>query len=290
MSTTEQLAESFARRIAFAVERGIARVDLPVRPPTFDRLVALDGNHNFRDCGGYPAGAGRTMRRGLVYRSDHLADLGDEDLATISALGLRVVHDFRLDSELERQPSRLPTGTGAPTVMRLGTSDIATIDESVIDVIREMMNGTRPLPDASFWQDNYLDMLSAGHRMLVGFIRSVATPEHQPSLHHCTGGKDRTGLSTALLHRLLGMSDDDIIDDFLLTNLYRTPYRVDALREGMAANGINVIDAIPVLGVGRTPIERVLQFWDANSGAEAYALDGGATPSELASLRIGLVE
>ena len=280
--------QNFAELLSFAQSRGVRRADLPAKAPTFDRLVHLDGNHNFRDAGGYNGAEGRQMRRHLVFRSDHLADLTDMDRRRVSELGLRVVHDFRLPSERLRQPSHLATSSEAPVVL-LATSDASGIDATVVDVIRDMLAGLRPLPHATFWEHHYLEMIAVAQSMLVGFLRSIATPGRLPSLHHCTGGKDRTGISTALLHRLLGVSDADIMDDFLLTNLYRTPLRVDALRADMTKKGIDVVKAIPILGVTREPLLKVLRHWDANGGAEAYALDGGATPAELAYLRATLL-
>ena len=271
----------FDERLAYATARGIVRDDLPRRAPSFERRLALDGNYNFRDAGGYRVSDGRFMRRGAIFRSDHLAALTDDDVAMVASLGLRRVHDFRLAAERDRQPSRLPTGPDAAEIVLLGTADFSSLDESVIDVIRDMLAGTRPLPEPDFWEGNYLDMVQTSQRMLVGYLRSVAQPGALPSLHHCTGGKDRTGVSTALLHRILGVSDDDITDDFLLTNLYRTAYRVDDLREGFAARGISVSDALPILGVSRQPLNAVLAYWDAGGGALAYALDGGATVEEL---------
>ena len=280
---------SFDERLALAMSEGIARDDLPSRAPTFEPLVGLSGNYNFRDAGGYSTRSGRTMRRGLVFRSDHLADLTDGDVDIVAGLGIRTVYDFRLESERIRQPSRLPLGDEAPDVVLLGTSDFNAVDESVIDVIRDMLAGLRPLPSADFWEHNYLDMLNVAQLMLVGYVRSVAAIDRLPSVHHCTGGKDRTGLATALLHRLLGVSDADIVDDFLRTNLYRTPSRAAALRPGLAEKGIDVADALGVLGVTRASMVGVLNRWDGGGGAEAYALDGGLTGAELQRVRDNLL-
>lgn len=271
----------FEERLAYAIARGISRDDLPGRAPSFERRVPLAGNYNFRDAGGYAVGDGRVMRRGVIFRSDHLAALTDDDVATVAALRLRRVHDFRLAGERERQPSRLPVGPDGAEIVLLGTADFSSLDESVIDVIRDVLAGTRPLPEPDFWEGNYLDMVQMSQRMLVGYLRSIAQPDALPALHHCTGGKDRTGVSTALLHRILGVSDDDIMDDFLLTNLYRTAHRVDDLRDGFASRGLSVTDALPILGVSRQPLTAVLAHWDAGGGARAYALDGGATEAEL---------
>lgn len=274
----------FDERVAFALSRGLPRTDLPTGAPTFERRIDLVGNYNFRDAGGYPMADGRIMARGLIFRSDHLADLTESDVATLGSLGLRRVHDFRLASERERQPSRLPNGADAPSIVLLGTADFSSLDESVIDVIRDILAGKRPIPDPDFWEHNYLNMVTTSQRMLVGYIRSIAQPGALPALHHCTGGKDRTGVSTALLHGILGLSTEDVLDDFLLTNLYRTVHRVDDLRAGFAARGVSVLDALPILGVSREPLARVLAYWDTGGGPRAYAIDGGATEAELRRL------
>ncbi len=268
---------------------GIARHDLPSRAPTFEPLIKLQGNYNFRDAGGYTTRTGQTMRRGVIFRSDHLADLTDDDVRIVRGLGIRVVYDFRLESERTRQPSRLPEGSVAPEVDLLGTSDFTSVDESVIDVIRDMLAGLRPLPGADFWEHNYLDMLHVSQPMFVGYVRSIAAVDRLPSLHHCTGGKDRTGIATALLHRLLGVADADILDDFLRTNLYRTPARAAALRQGLAEKGIDVVDALGVLGVTRASMVGVLNRWDADGGAEAYAREGGLTDDELQRVQENLL-
>ena len=117
-----------------ALDQGIAAVDLPGVGVT-DRRVRLDGAYNFRDIGGLVGADGRRVRTGRVYRSDHLNDLSDADLGVIGALGLRAIHDFRLDSEVERQPSRLPTDPPID-VIRCPTGDVPG-DTSAVDVVRE---------------------------------------------------------------------------------------------------------------------------------------------------------
>lgn len=272
----------------YALEQGLAEIDLPRSDPEPWRRLALQGNYNFRDVGGYPTGSGATVARGLVWRTDHLAELTEDDRSAVRALGLRRVHDFRLDSEVERQPSRWPENP-APTVLRLAIGD-ADGSEAAIDVVRDMLAGKRPLPEPTFWDDNYVDMLERGAPMFVRFFESLVSDDALPAVHHCTGGKDRTGLSTAMLHTLLGVDRETAIDDFLLTNLYRTPYRVEALRDGLAQVGVDVLAAIPVIGVTRSAIERAFEVLDATAGGtEGYLLGAGMDPSVPDRLRSALL-
>ena len=110
-------------------------------------------------------------------------------------------------------------------------------------------------------------------------------------MYHCTGGKDRTGISTALLLELLGVADEDIVDDFLLTNLFRTPYRIQALRAGLEANGVDVRATVPIIGVCRSALKAArTEVRTTFGGAESYLVAGGLDPAAPERLRHLLLE
>jgi hypothetical protein len=88
------------------------------------RHLALDGAPNFRDLGGYATADGRHVRWGQFYRSDDLAALTDEDLEKVSALGLKLVCDFRSESEKQSEPDRRPRSPTSPSVPRRSWSRI----------------------------------------------------------------------------------------------------------------------------------------------------------------------
>jgi protein-tyrosine phosphatase len=274
----------------FALAQGLTDDELPSRDLGDERRVALLGAYNFRDVGGYGTARGQVMKRGMVFRSDQMSTLADRDLEMIRALNISHVHDFRLDEERARQPTRYEGGWN-PSVSVLSTSDNQGIDASVIDIIREALSGQRPLPEPSFWEDAYESVLNAGRPMFVAMLESLASEGELPSLYHCTGGKDRTGMATMLLHRLLGVSDADIIDDFLATNLYRTSVRLSALRDGFLKIGTNPIDAVPIVGVTRSGIVRALTILDDHyGGVERYLEAGGMDPASFPRLRLLLLE
>jgi protein-tyrosine phosphatase len=274
----------------FALAQGLTDDELPSRDLGNERRVPLLGAFNFRDAGGYATSSGQSVRCGLVFRSDQMSTLADRDLETIRALGISRVHDFRLESERERQPSRHGLGWD-PSVSVLSTSDSQGIDVTVIDIVREALSGQRPLPEPSFWEDAYESVLNAGRPMFVSMLQSLAAEGGLPGLYHCTGGKDRTGMASMLLHRLLGVSDEDIIDDFLATNLYRTSVRLASLREGFVKVGINPIAAIPIVGVTRSGIVRALTILDETyGGVESYLEGGGMDPGTFTRLRSLLLE
>ena len=271
-------------RREFALLQGVPADDLPANDPEPDRLLTLHGPLNFRDVGGYVTANGSVVRRGLLFRSDHLHALTNADRLMMLDLDIRVIHDFRLDMERETQPSAVDHD--AQETILLTMSDTRQMDTSVIEIVRDAFAGKGPLPPPSYWEDSYASLLDIGRPMFVTLVESLTRGERLPALYHCTGGKDRTGLASALILRLLGVDDATIIDDFLLTNLYRTPLRIVALRPNLLASGVDVQAAIPVLGVTRAAIIKALDIIDTGyGGAERYLVDGGLDPARIDVLR-----
>jgi protein-tyrosine phosphatase len=278
---------STANLMAYALELGIPPIDLPRDLPEATRRVPLEGAYNFRETGGYPTLDHQWIRSGLVFRTDHLNELSDPDIDTLETIGIRSVYDFRLNNEVERQPSRLPS---AIKPVQLGFADLG-IDEAMIDVVRDMLSGKAPLPDASFWDENYLSLLDLGRPMFVELFKALADPANLPAVFHCTGGKDRTGLANAMLLSLLGVDQAIVIDDFLLTNLYRTPFRIASLAAGLRAAGVDVEAAIPIIGVCRSALVTAFAHLESRyGGVEPYLVDGGLTAGHLSQLRANLIE
>ncbi len=263
---------------------GIAEADLPRREVLAGRRLVLDGGWNFRDLGGYVTADGRSMTAwGRVMRSDHLNGLSDRDVALIGRIGIRTVHDFRLSKERERQPSR--TWDPSPSIRLLNVGDAGT-DVAAVDVVMDMLSGRIPLPPPTFWDDGYLDMVERARPMFVEMISALSIADHLPALFHCTGGKDRTGISAALLLELLGVSREVAMDDFLATNVFRTPVRARAIAAQLAEAGIDVRDALPVLGVTRSALTAAWRRIDDEFGGPlAYLLGGGMDPDTPQRLR-----
>ena len=178
-----------------------------------DRLPPFQAIDNFRDYGGY-AVAGARVARGRLYRSAHQARATEADLAQLAQLNIATVVDLRRPSERRDQPSRRPSGWAgrviesahddggeAPHITFLKSADLTE------DSGRAFMTDTyRRLP----FEAAHIDLFSR-------YFRTLAEGDG-PVLIHCAAGKDRTGLLAALTHSLLGVSRDDLINDYLLTN------------------------------------------------------------------------
>ncbi len=179
-----------------------------------DRVVPLEGVGNFRDFGGYAGRDGRRVRRGRLYRSAHHGQATDADLEAIAALNLAAIVDLRRGEERERMPCRRHGGYAGLLIENPS-------NEAVSDPWIEFMKSSDASADAfrSYLVDYYRKApFEARHVDLFSRYFQALADVDGPILIHCAAGKDRTGLLAALTHSLLGVDEDDIFEDFLLTN------------------------------------------------------------------------
>lgn len=178
-----------------------------------DRVVPLEGGHNFRDLGGYATREGRTVARGLVYRSGTMAELSDSDHAMLDAIGLKVVCDFRSTNERKRRPSRFP----AVAQFEIWSRDHGMSAGDVTGALREP--GATAETARAHISEAYRELAyeqAPSYREL--FSRIAYGP--LPLVFHCAAGKDRTGIAAALLLDLLGVERDVIMQDYALTDRF----------------------------------------------------------------------
>jgi len=185
-----------------------------------NKYIALAGAKNFRDFGGYRTMDGRKVRAGYLFRSDGLSALTDEDLAIIQKLNIKHVFDLRLNKERTLAPSRWYPGSDTQMHHFSLISDQASRKaSSVLLAIKPENNADSA---KQLMVKTYRNLVSAPHALaqLGSLMQQLANNESAPVLFHCTGGKDRTGVTCALLLALLGVGRDDIFTDYLDSQRY----------------------------------------------------------------------
>lgn len=193
-----------------------------IRELRTSRFVPTAGIHNFRDYGGFPTTTGGRVRRGVLFRSGQHVGATDADLAAIAALDIRTVIDLRGASERERNPCRRVAGWTGEVVFYEGETSSSPPHEDI---------GTDG-PTAEYARGRMLAVYTRMPRnpaMIEMFARyfRVLDEREGASLVHCFAGKDRTGVAATLLLHVLGVSEDDQLAEFLLTNAAPT---LDVLR------------------------------------------------------------
>ena len=161
------------------------------------RRLDLDGPSNFRDLGGLPITGGGSTRSGLVYRADRLCTLSDADVRRLEAAGIRHVFDLRSETEAADFPDRLPAGA---LYVRLSMTSDQTFQARTI--YERIVDGEIKSYGEADMVSGYLRMLQNFGPSLARIVRQVGQGE--PTVIHCTAGKDRTGVASMLLLDLAG--------------------------------------------------------------------------------------
>jgi protein-tyrosine phosphatase len=181
------------------------------------RHVALEGAQNFRDLGGYATEDGHTVRWGLLYRSDNLSQLSDADLERVHELGIKLVCDFRSAEEKAEEPDRLPA-EDPPAVAELPIFDESFSPSEFKKRLSAGDLGDLDLRQALTDANRLFATRFAGQYKLM--FERITKPEYLPAVVHCTAGKDRAGFASAVTLRTLGVPEETVYEDFLLTNHY----------------------------------------------------------------------
>lgn len=188
------------------------------------RVLSLEGIYNFRDMGGIKTRDGRRVKKGLLFRSADLTGMTVNDQSRLKSLNLKLVYDYRDKTEADQRPDP-QIGTERHERIAVNGEDKTTAKsewdpetfyktfstEQFTQVYRKM-----PIQNASY--QRLMDLLKNPERNL-------------PVLHHCAGGRDRTGVGAMLLLRTLGVSFETIMDDYLLSNKTLQVYHQELFAE-----------------------------------------------------------
>jgi protein-tyrosine phosphatase len=177
------------------------------------RRLPLEGAKNFRDLGGYRTSNGRYVRWGLVYRSNHLVNLTAKDSEYLDGLGIRLVCDVRSDGERARAPDHWTGNAPEFFFVPIGSNLITAptgedLKHRVATINSETKDSIRAYDYAIEYAGQYAKIL---RRIAAGDL---------PTVEHCTAGKDRTGVFSAILLTTLGVPRDTVVQDYLLSNQY----------------------------------------------------------------------
>lgn len=176
--------------------------------------ILLSSVPNFRDMGGYRAECGRSVRHGLIYRSQDFSNLSPADTARLLDLGIRLVCDVRSDSERQQTPNMWPADDQLERLNLNISADLRASHEAITRLLsgspseeharQAMLLTYRLFPDAFAPR-------------LAQLFECILTQEHLPLVFHCAAGKDRTGFIAAILLSALGVPKTTILADYLLT-------------------------------------------------------------------------
>ncbi|MDI5963216.1 tyrosine-protein phosphatase [Streptantibioticus silvisoli] len=260
------------------------------RPPEPE----LTGVRNFRDVGGLRTGDGRRVRAGRLFRSGHLAHATPADTAFLASLGLRTVIDFRnaSDMALEGQDVELPGVRNVNMPLsdpRAGDGFWRMVRNGDVDTLREALGDGRA---AAAMTRSYATLIrdrTAEHARLLDLL----VDGEVPALVHCAAGKDRAGTSIAIVLLALGVRQEEITTDYLLSNDPHRRYRIQRGKNAEPVTNAEVNELLSPLFEARAQYLRgafdaIEEGWGS---ADRYLADGlGLTGERRERLRTLLLE
>jgi len=177
-------------------------------------LLPLKGVVNFRDMGGLTTLDDRKVKKGILFRAAELTGLTEEDHRFLEILNLKYVFDYRDNVEAELKPDPV-IGQAKNERVSVNIDDTTTAQASSEDMVKSEFY-------KKLTKEMFINMYAkmpiqnASYQRLMTLLKKPE--EHLPLVHHCTGGRDRTGVGSMLILMLLGVRYETIMEDFLLSN------------------------------------------------------------------------
>ena len=238
------------------------------------RRIPLEGCVNFRDLGGYPTADGRTVKWRRLFRSDAPTTLTEADVQTITVdLGVSAVVDLRNSGGV------LTDGRGLLALSGIGYHHFPFMERRGLPPPTDGEDSERRLTDIYQW------MLHNSGTLMAQAFTTLAQQVNQPAVFHCSAGKDRTGILAANILAVLGVSREDVIADYMMTNeviddilarIRKMPGFEHSTREGIIAP--------------KAAIEKFLDVTQTEfGGSESYLRHHGVQQSTIDSLRESLL-
>lgn len=246
------------------------------------RDLVWDGCLNVRDLGGLPTQDGGETRFGAVVRADSVRQLSDEGWRALVGHGIRAVIDLRGDHErADDPPSEVPVEVLHVPFMEASKEEWEDIEE-------DLEAAAAAAPDvATATRDVYLIFLERFRDNVASAVRAVASAPEGGVVIHCAGGKDRTGLLSAFLLHLAGVSDDDIATDYALSEERLRP-RHEAWFEAAESEE----ELVRLQRIAQTPAASMAgvfaELERRHGGVESYLRAAGVTDEELELVRTRL--
>lgn len=235
----------------------------------------LSSAPNFRDLGGHRTVFGRTVRQGLLYRSDALHSISADELPVYNGLGIRQLVDLRTPHERESLPDITPENAEY-TAVAVQSPETGGANFSL--ALADPEKARRMFADGAadrFMHEVYRELVT-DDEALNGYRDLVERAAKGPTalVFHCSAGKDRTGWGAALLLTLLGVERATVVADYLTSNA-RQANTDKWMRRLAEHSGLAWEEVVPMTRVRAEYLETSYTHIDEVYGSfDRYAADG----------------
>lgn len=181
--------------------------------------------YNFRTLENIKNSDGKMLKQGIFYRSGHLNKLRKRSFDNFQKLGIKEVIDLRNEKEIASKPDQLPAN-----LVYKRYSAFEDQGDQLSQARKLVLKGKVTSADADKRMiDFYREYVTENPEIIKKIITEILDSD-QPVLYHCTAGKDRTGIITALILTILKFDKATIYNDYLLSNNFRKDLVMKRLR------------------------------------------------------------
>ena len=193
-----------------------------------------EGGLNFRDLGGYPTGNGKTVRRWSLFRSGKLTGLTVRDREKLASLSVTAILDYQDRDEARKAPDH--AWKGAAVYAAPALSDIMRARGLSADVRKLVQSMPQNFDGAKLMKDLYREL--PFHNQAYKSLFDLLSDEKRQGglVQHCSAGKDRTGVGSALTLLALNVPLDTVYEDYLATNAKLGSFGAEILERTGGAN------------------------------------------------------
>jgi len=230
------------------------------------------------------------VRRSVLYRSGSLDRVTGVGWRTMVGLGIRTIVDLRVDREVGSASS----GSSGVNVIRVpmwGDGEAGTM-------LQDQVFSAAAASSRQFVSDfgdakaaTYVAMVKTYARGFGLVIEELCRPQRLPAVIHCAAGKDRTGLSVAIILRVLGVAESLVVADYVRSRSGISPERLAKYEPRLEELGIPVADFAPVYAAHAPALVKALETMRTGWGSvEGYITGpGGVSRDNLTQLRARLL-
>ena len=240
-----------------------------------ERELAWEGLLNVRDLGGHRTEDGGETKYGRVVRADSIRRLTDAGWQALLDYGVKTIIDLRTDQELDADP---------PAELPLEIQHVSLFDEDPV-VFMKVESVADEAPDAATaTREVYLVFLESFKHNVAAALRAIVQAPEGAVVVHCMGGKDRTGLITAFLLHLAGVSTEEIAADYALSE-----ERLRPRHEEWFAAAETEAELERLRRIAQTPAEAIVGVFEElerrYGSIEDYLRSGGLTDEDFERIR-----
>lgn len=205
-----------------------------------DTAVEIHAVENFRDMGGYRTEDGRTVKWGRFFRCGGIFGMDARETRIYEGMRIRNIYDYRATDEAQALPDVYTAQTAyhlVPAIMAQFAEESGLSD---MDMASRLQSIHTP-EDAEALYQGFLSLygiLPFGNPAYREMLGALDSEETVPIIQHCSAGKDRTGVGCALLLLSLGVAEETVLEDYLLSAILRADVNRRYVDE-MAKKGLN---------------------------------------------------